>query len=239
MSAASFLHSSFLQAISAVMLLSVHVQKVPLMLLSVHVQKVSQVSNTSALPSCRPDVISTVLSSLSAHSFPLTWACQSSRSIEVFAAEDFAWLCSSRGQPIPKSTFCSRFCENDGMCDLQMHHIARIFCFRPYPSTARSSPPPVLQLSLPFVHTAPCRPTMSSLLQCFGLATDLTPFICHSVLLGVHLLYLAHFHFALVTYWTMLLWFFASTLVLCLHCFVYSPSILLDHELPTRPVPCD
>ena len=31
--------------------------------------------NTSALPSCRPDVISAVLASLSAHSFPLTPAC--------------------------------------------------------------------------------------------------------------------------------------------------------------------
>ena len=54
MSAASFLHSSFLQAIRAVMLK-------PL--------------NTSSLPSCRPDVISAVLASLSACSFPLTPAC--------------------------------------------------------------------------------------------------------------------------------------------------------------------
>ena len=78
----------------------------------------------------------------------------------------------------------------------------------------------VLHLSLSFavlVHTAPCCPTMSSLQRRFGLPTDLTPFICHSVLLIVHLLSFvramcpAHFHFVLVTYWTML-----ATLVLCL-----------------------
>ena len=51
----------------------------------------------------------------------------------------------------------------------------------------------------------------------FGLPTDLTPSVCHSVLLIVHLLSFirvmcpAHFHFVLVTYWTM-----SSTLVLCL-----------------------
>ena len=60
MSAASFLHSSFLQAVNAVMLWPIHVQKVP------------QSRSTSALQSCRPDVISAVLASLSARSFPLT-----------------------------------------------------------------------------------------------------------------------------------------------------------------------
>ena len=59
MSATSFLHSSFLQAISAVMLWPVYVEKIP------------QASETSALPSCR-DFISAVLASLSARSFPLT-----------------------------------------------------------------------------------------------------------------------------------------------------------------------
>ena len=66
------------------------------------------------------------------------------------------------------------------------------FCFRLCPSTAGSSPPlRVLHLSLSFavlVHTAPCCPTMSSLQRHFGLPTDLTPFICHSVLPVVHLL---------------------------------------------------
>ena len=58
---------------------------------------------------------------------------------------------------------------------------------------------------------------MSSLQRRFGLPTDLTPSVCHSVLLIVHLLSFiqamcpAHFHFVLVTYWTM-----SVTLVLCL-----------------------
>ena len=58
---------------------------------------------------------------------------------------------------------------------------------------------------------------MSSLQRRFGLPTDLTPSICHSVLLIVHLLFFvramcpAHFHFVLLTYWTM-----SVTLVLCL-----------------------
>ena len=48
----------------------------------------------------------------------------------------------------------------------------------------------VLHLSVSFavlVHTTPCCPTMSSLQRHFGLPTDLTPFICHYVLLIVHL----------------------------------------------------
>ena len=58
---------------------------------------------------------------------------------------------------------------------------------------------------------------MSSLQWRFGLQTDLTPCVCHIVLLTVHLLSFiramcpAHFHFVLVTYWTM-----STTLVLCL-----------------------
>ena len=59
------------------------------------------------------------------------------------------------------------------------------------------------------VHTPPCCPTMSSLQRRFGLPTDLTPSVCHSVLLIVHLLSFiramcpARFHFVLVTYRTM------------------------------------
>ena len=58
---------------------------------------------------------------------------------------------------------------------------------------------------------------MSSLQRRFGLPADLTPSVCHSVLLIVHLLSFiqamcpTHFHFVLVTYWTM-----SVTLVLCL-----------------------
>ena len=53
-----------------------------------------------------------------------------------------------------------------------------LFYSRLCPSTAGSSPPPVLQLSLSFailVYTAPCCPTMSSLQWRFSLPTDLTP----------------------------------------------------------------
>ena len=58
---------------------------------------------------------------------------------------------------------------------------------------------------------------MSSLQGRFGLPADLTSFVCHSLLLIVHLLSFigamcpAHSHFVLVTYWTM-----SVTLVLCL-----------------------
>ena len=58
---------------------------------------------------------------------------------------------------------------------------------------------------------------MSSLQRRFGLPNDLSPSVCHSVLLTVHLLSFIramcpdHFHIALVTYWTM-----PVTLVLCL-----------------------
>ena len=95
-----------------------------------------------------------------------------------------------------------------------------LFYSRLCPSTAGSSPPPVLQLSLSLailVHTAPCCPTMSSLQRRSDLPTDLTPFICHSAFLMVHLLSFiramcpAHVHFVLVTYWTM-----SVALVLCL-----------------------
>ena len=67
----------------------------------------------------------------------------------------------------------------------------------------------VLQLSLPFailVYTIPRCPTVSSLQRRFGLHTDLIPFICHSVLLMIHLLSFicemcpAQFHFALATH---------------------------------------
>ena len=69
--AASFLHSSSLGAISAVTLWPVHVQKFP------------QASKNLSLPSCRQDVMSAVPASLSARSFPLTRAWS--------AVEDCAW----------------------------------------------------------------------------------------------------------------------------------------------------
>ena len=73
----------------------------------------------------------------------------------------------------------------------------------------------VLQLSLSFailVHTVLCCPTMSFVQRRFGLPTDLTPFICHSVLLITHSGDVSSpFPFTLVRYWTM-----SVTLVLCL-----------------------
>ena len=58
------------------------------------------------------------------------------------------------------------------------------FHCRKWPS---ASPPTFSVLSNTLAHTAPFCPTMLSL-QRFGLPTDLTSFICHSVLLIVHLL---------------------------------------------------
>ena len=58
---------------------------------------------------------------------------------------------------------------------------------------------------------------MSCFQRSFGLPTDLSPFICHSMLLVVHLLSFiramcpALFHFVLLMHWTM-----SVTLVLCL-----------------------
>ena len=87
-----------------------------------------------------------------------------------------------------------------------------LFCSVPFyfysrlrTSTAGSSPPPgsfnflypLLSLFIPL--------PMSSLQRHFGVPTDLRPFICHSVLLMIHLMSFvramcpAHFHFALVT----------------------------------------
>ena len=79
-----------------------------------------------------------------------------------------------------------------------------LFFSRPYPSTAGGCPPPEPPTLL--VHTTPCCPTMSCLQRRICLPTDLKPFICHSVLLMVHLLSFirtmcpAHFHFTLVTF---------------------------------------
>ena len=73
--------------------------------------------STSALPSCRLDMISAVLASLSARSFPLTPACQGSRSL----------LSNTIHGYVPVRPAYSRLhilqqvhwvCENDGMCNL-------------------------------------------------------------------------------------------------------------------------
>ena len=96
-----------------------------------------------------------------------------------------------------------------------------LFYSRLCPSTAGSSPPPessiflcpLLSSSIPLLVAPQCH--LSN--DVFGLPADLTPSVCHSVLLIVHLFSFiramcpAHFHFVLVTYWTM-----PVTLVPCL-----------------------
>ena len=87
-----------------------------------------------------------------------------------------------------------------------------LFYSRLCPFTAGSSPPPestnFLCPLLPLSILLPIAPQCHLSNDVFSLPTDLTPFICHSVLLIVHLLSCiwatctAHFHFALVTYWT-------------------------------------
>ena len=74
---------------------------------------------------------------------------------------------------------------------------AFLFYSRLCPSTAGSSPPPEPSIFLSLVilvHTVPCCPTMSSLQRRLGLPTYLTPFVCHSVLLIVHLLIIIDAH---------------------------------------------
>ena len=101
MSAVSFLHSSFLQAINAVMLWPVHVQKVPQA--SEHLCPAKLQARCDICCACQsicPFI-------------PTDSGCaQDSISTEVFVAEDCGWLWASRGQPIPDSTFCSRFIES-------------------------------------------------------------------------------------------------------------------------------
>ena len=86
----------------------------------------------------------------------------------------------------------------------QLYLCSVLGCVLPLQEVALRKSPPTLSFPL-LVHIAPCCPTLS-FLQCFGLQTDLTPFICHSVLLTVHLLSFilamcpAHFHFVLVMY---------------------------------------
>ena len=95
------------------------------------------------------------------------------------------------------------------LCSINCDVWTILFYSRLCPSTAGCAI--VLHLSLSFavlVHTAPCCQAMQSLQRRFGLPTDLTSFVCHSMLLIVHLLSFiramcpAHFHFVLVDVWT-------------------------------------
>ena len=99
MSPASFLHSSFLQAVSAVMLLLVLVEKVP---------QASEHLCPAKLQT-RYDICCACLSICpfipTDSSVPRTVDPQKS------VAEDCMVVCQS-GQPIPDSTFCRRFIES-------------------------------------------------------------------------------------------------------------------------------
>ena len=90
-------------------------------------------------------------------------------------------------------------------------------CVLPLQEVALRQSPPSFSVLCYLCPYRSLLPTMPSLQWRFGLPTDLIPFICHSVLLIVHLIALiramcpAHFHFILVMYLTM-----SVTLVLCL-----------------------
>ena len=77
--------------------------------------------STSVLPSCRPDVVSAVLASLSACSFPLTPACPRQQIHRRLCSRRLCMAVCLSGQPIPDSTFCSRFIESVEM-------MACVFC---------------------------------------------------------------------------------------------------------------
>ena len=57
-----------------------------------------------------------------------------------------------------------------------------LVCVLPLREVALHQSPPTFSVLFLNVHTTPCCPTMSSLQRRFGLPTDLTPFVCHSVL---------------------------------------------------------
>ena len=84
MSAASFLHSSFLQAVNAVMLWLVRAEKAPQA--SEHLCPAKLQTKCDICCACQSIC-------------PFIPTAQDSRSTEVFVAENCAWLCASRGSP--------------------------------------------------------------------------------------------------------------------------------------------
>ena len=117
-----------------------------------------------------------------------------------------------------------------------------LFCSRLCPSTAGSSPPPessiflcpLLSSSIPLLVAPQCH--LSSDVLVFP--TDLTPSVCHSVLLTVHLLSdNLSFGWCVqpisISYWTM-----SITLVLCLMVVlqILSPSLTLSILLSAVPL---
>ena len=68
--------------------------------------------STSALPGCRPDVISAVLASLSARSDPLTPACPEQLMHSSLCSRRLSMAVCQSEQPSQDCTFCSRFIES-------------------------------------------------------------------------------------------------------------------------------
>ena len=106
----------------------------PAMIWPVYIHMFLKPLNTSALPSCRPDLMSAVLASLSARSFSgMAWAVDPQKSLHpqtvygcvpvravhlqtvwLYASQggpstDCAWLCASQGSP---STDCMAVCQS-------------------------------------------------------------------------------------------------------------------------------
>ena len=96
MSAASFLHSSFLQAINAVMLWPVHVEKVP--------QASEHLCPAKLQTRCG---ICCAYQSICPFIPADSGIPKGSRSTEVSVAEDCAWLCASLGRPLQTPSFAA------------------------------------------------------------------------------------------------------------------------------------
>ena len=98
------LHSSFLQAINALMLWPVYVQKVPQA--SEHLCPAKLQSRCDVCCACQSICPFTP----TARSLPLP--DQDSRSTKVFVAEDRAWLCTSQGSPFQTPPFARGLIES-------------------------------------------------------------------------------------------------------------------------------
>ena len=114
MSAASFLHSSFLQAVNAVMLWLVRAEKVPQA--SEHLCPAKLQTRCDICSACQS--ICPFISTDSG--VPRTVDPQNSRSTEVFAAKDCAWLCASRGSPFQTLPFAGDIIEKEGAARRQI-----------------------------------------------------------------------------------------------------------------------
>ena len=100
MSAASFLYSSCLQAVNAVILWPVHVQKAP--------QASEHLCPAKLQTRC--DICFAL--QLSAHSFPLTPACPGQQIHRSLCSRRLCIAVCQSEQSIPDSIFCRRFIES-------------------------------------------------------------------------------------------------------------------------------